>query len=273
MVWGLGSRSLLGSAGSPPCVRVIPRCWCLRRVSFPSSARALVSVWWPLQWKVAGAVAWRLGCGGRFLVVSCVGAARCGSRAVGSGLRWRVVVGECPCRGLSCVSVSRFWSRCPLADSWCGLVLGGWGGVGPSRVVCPSFARPPVLPLRYWCARCPVLLPVLVAPDVSLPPYCVARSALLSGCVPVTWCFSPPSCRSPSLCPFPSWCPGGLVVARSVGRQWPMPGSGLSAAISRGFRACRGSGCPEPRPGGGFPMPLVAWRLQGRSCWGWREYM
>ena len=43
---------------------------------FPSGVRALVSVWWRLQWKVVGAVAWWLGFGGA--LCGAVGGLLCG---------------------------------------------------------------------------------------------------------------------------------------------------------------------------------------------------
>ena len=149
----------------------------------------------------------------------------------------------------------------------------GCRGVGRGRslrcgvsLLRPSSRPPPSV--LVWPLPCPA--PSVGGPRVVPCPRVVLPAVPCShGCVPVSWCLSPPSCRGPALCPFPSRCPGGGVVARSVGRRWPMPGGGLSGAIGGAFWGSRGGGGPEPRPGGGFSMSLAAWRPQGRSRSGW----
>ena len=141
-------------------------------------------------------------------------------------------------------------------------------------------ARPWVCVLARLLAS--ALFPSAVAPALSfsqclwpsdgcLAPCCVAPVPCSRGRVPVTLRLSSPPCRGPSLCPFPFRCPAGGVVARSVGGPWPMPGAERPGATSRGFRGCREGGGPEPRPGGGFPMPSAAWRPPGRCRRGRRE--
>ena len=103
-----------------------------------------------------------------------MGVTRCGSRAVGSGLRWGIVVGVCLRGGLSCVPI---W-QCPRRTRGVDLVRVA-GAVSVISVSC--FLSPPVF------ASSP--FPVGVVPPLScsecwwptggsLPPCCVARSAL-----------------------------------------------------------------------------------------------
>ena len=96
-------------------------------------------------------------------MVPCVGVTRCGSRAVGSGLQWRVVVSVCLWGCLLCAPASWSRSRCSLGVSRCRLGVEGWGEVGPSGVVYPASFRPHVLPLLCLCGPCLVMLPVLAA--------------------------------------------------------------------------------------------------------------
>ena len=253
-VHGLEWCSLLVFAGSPPrlspCLCSIPPRWYLGRVPFSSIAGALVSVWWPLRSKVAGVVAWRLGCGGRFSVVPCVGATWCGSCAVGSGLRWCVVVGVCLWAGLSCVPVSRSRVWCLLGVSHCRLGLGGRGGVGLSGVV--FVPPPPVLassPFRIGVARALSCSQCWWPSGDSQPPCCVARSALF------LWVRArhlvPPPALLPRTFPFALSLPGALVAGWWRG-LWdadrPRPGSGCLEPSAEGFGrvggAKEGSPCP-----------------------------
>ena len=197
---------------------------------------------WSLAWARPGVVRALsvLGCGGVWLW------------ACASGVDCRVSWCPGPGSGVS-------WGSRTVDWVW------GGGAVFVSPVSCVSLLRPSSrLPpfVLVWRAPCPAPSvggpPVIPSPHVVLPAVPCSR-----GCVPVTWCLSPPSCRGPSLCTFPSWCPRGGVVAGSVGRRSPTPGVRLSGAISGGFRACRGRG-------GRFPVPLTAWHLRGRSHWGWR---
>ena len=137
-------------------------------------------------------------------------------------------------------------------------------GLSPIR---PSSCPPPSV--LVWPLPCPAPSvggsPVIPCPRVVLP------AGLCShGCVPVTGCLSPPSCRGPSHLPFPFpvpwWWGGGEVCGAPMAHAE----GGLSGAIGGGFRGCRGGGGPQPRPQGGFPMLLVAWRPKWRSHWGWR---
>ena len=62
---GVVPSALLGHLLSCPFASVLSPVLGVTAVSpSPSVVRAVVSVWWPLQWKVAGVVAWWLGFGG-----------------------------------------------------------------------------------------------------------------------------------------------------------------------------------------------------------------
>ena len=224
----MGWRSLLGFAGSPPilspCLCVVPRPWCRGRVPFPSGFLALVSVWWPLQWKVARVVAWQLGCGGglcgalggplsgRDLVwfLRCrvsAALARVGGR---SPLGWSVL---CPCVAVSPEGLAVF-TGC-WGVGWCWSLRCGVSLPRPSSRPAPSLVLWP-LPCPAPSVGGPLVVP---CPRVVLPAVPSSR-----GCVPITWFLSSPPCCGPSSCPLPFRCPGGGVVATSVGRRWPMPG-------------------------------------------------
>ena len=124
-----------------PCRLPSPVLWPLP-LSSPGVS-VLVSVRWPLQCRVAGVVAWRLGCGGGF----------CGGRHSGCPLWWctpltlcrgRRLLGLTRCGGCgSCGVWSRFlrrdlvgvcpWGCRPLGPApWCGDVP--WGPCGGSRM-------------------------------------------------------------------------------------------------------------------------------------------
>ena len=136
----------------------------------------------------------------------------------------------------------------------------GWGGAGPSVVVCPSWVwvLVPAVVSLFSAPRSPFLLlpgPWVVSCShvVSLPVPCPywRPPVTLSPSVPA--CQSVPLCPLPSPCPwpFPSRCHGG---GEGGGRRWPRPGDGWPGAIGGGSGGCRGGGGPRRRPGGG---PLI----------------
>ena len=196
----------------------------------PSGFCAVASVWWPLQWKVAGVVVWRLGCGGGLCGVPpspCVGVPP--FPCAGTGGWWPRADVVRPVSGLGCGGgrVPLAWSALCLgvAVSLGGLAVstgcGGWGGAGPCGVAGPSFVVRVLVPVVASSSPVPWPLPfpflgvggplVVLCPRVVLPPL-----SCPCGCLPVTLRLSWPPCRGPSLCPSPFRCAGGAVVARSV---------------------------------------------------------
>ena len=212
------SSPVLGAAAASLSNRCLCPCVCVVAPAVEGGRGQRLTV--RMRWWVLRSSWWSLPlCGGWWFV----GATRCGSCAVGSGLRWRVLAGVC------------LWGSASCAPAWhCSLGSRLSSHPSPSLVLwplpspCPSVGGPSVIP----------------GPRVVLPPVPCAP-----WCVPLTWCHSSPPCRGPSLCPFPFRCPGGGVVARSIGRRWPMPRAGRSGATAGGFEGCRGGGGPEPRPG------------------------
>ena len=192
---------------------------------------------------MARVVAWRLGCRGGlcgvpggslcgyipFPLCRCtllplcgdwwlVGATRCGSWGVRSGLR--------PPFGPACAS------GVVCLVPWCGRALcgsrgvdwvRGWGGDGPPGVVCPSFVVCVLAPVLAPSPQVPWPLafpfprvggpPVVHCPGVVLPPVpCPCGRLLLPGASPR------PLAAGLTLCPFCFRCACGGVVARPVGR-------------------------------------------------------
>ena len=197
-----------------------------------------------------------VGCVAVFPAASSVGVARSPRVGVPSIPVWfRVAGGRVPV-----LSVRRP-IRAPAACAGgmrprgsCGVRF-GWGGTGPSVVVCPScvWVLVPAVVSSFSAPRSLFLpLPgawvVSCSHVVSLPVPCAY------GRLPVTLGPSVPPCRSvpfcplpsPCPCPFPSRCGGGGVGG---GCRWPRPGSGCAGAIGGGFGGCRGDGSPGLRPG------------------------
>ena len=157
---------------------------------------------------------------------------------------------------------------CPVGVARCPL---GWGGgavpVPPVWSAPPSWCVswcPSLRPLPQCHGPWPFLFPVsVVLRSFFAPVLCCPRCP-----VPVGACLLPGTSPRPLAAglPFALFflrCACGGVVARTVGRRWPMFGVGWSGATGRGFRGCRGGGGQEE----GFSCCLPHGGLKGGLVW------
>ena len=201
-------------------------------------------------------------------MVPCVSATCCCSRAVGSRLQWRVLVGVCLWGRLLCVPVSRSPSRCSLGVSRCRLGVEEWGIVGPSSVVYPSSFRPHVLPLPYLCGPCPVMLPVLVALRMFLATVlCCLQCPVHVGACPLPGAFPRPLAAA---LPLALALLDALVVGwwRGLcGAARPCPGVGCLEPSAEGFGGVGAAEALNRVPKEAFPCSLRYGGLMGVLLW------
>ena len=263
------------------CPVSLPLCRPPSLVSWPCplsspDSRVLVSVWWPLQWRVGGVLAWQFGCGGG--LCSALGVSPCGCTFLGPRGGWWLV---CMLSGLGCggaswwvcaSGVARLVSRCGSVPLGCRGVDWVWGvgrcrvlrcGASPLRGCVPwrPSSHPPLSPVLWppsvpsACFRGPSVVPCPC--DVLLPSPC------FRGCVPVTLRLSLSPCRGLSLCPFHFRCPGGGLMGGLQGTGGPCLQVGVLEPPAEGFGGVGGAEALNLVPEEHFQCPLRHGGLRG----------